>query len=117
MDKEKNKVMEVTETISKDFDKAGISSIITADGIDNLKELKKHLSGKIAELLDKDYEKLINILYRIDVNEKKLNELFGSKNRDSIPSRLADLIIERQLQKINFRNMYRNNRNILPEDE
>ncbi len=110
MSEEKNHVMEVTETITRDFDKAGISSVITPEGIDDLTQLKKHLIRKITQLMDSDYEKLINILYRIDINEKKLNELFGSKNREHIPDRLADLIIERQLEKINFRNMYRKER-------
>ena len=116
MNEEKNQVVEVTETISKDFDKAGISTVIKHDGIDNLEQLKRRLTKKLKELLDTNYEKLINILYRIDINEYKLNELFGSKNREDIPSRLADLIIERQLQKINFRNRYRNN-NSLPGDD
>ena len=107
MDKEKKQVIEVSETISRDFDKAGITAVISSDEFDNLAELKKHLTRKIAELLDTNYERLINILYRIDINEGKLNELFGKKNRDFIPERLADLIIERQLQKINLRNMYK----------
>lgn len=116
MDEEKNQVAEVTETISSDFDKAGISSIISKGKFDSLNELRKYLTMKIAELLDTNYEKLINILYRIDVNEDKLNELFGNKNREPIPEKLADLIIERQLQKINIRNMYRRERKNLPED-
>jgi len=41
------------------------------------------------------------------VNEEKLNELFGSKNRAYIPAALADLIIERQLQKIHFWKKYK----------
>lgn len=107
MDGKKKQVAEVSKTISRDFDKAGITAIINRDEFDNLAELKKYLTRKIAELLDTNYERLINILYRIDVNEDKMNELFGSKNRDFIPERLADLIIERQLQKINLRNMYK----------
>jgi hypothetical protein len=114
MNEEKNRVVEVTETISRDFDKAGISSVITPEGIDNLAQLKERLTRKITVLIDTDYEKLLNILYRIDINENKLNKLFGSKNREYIPEKLADLIIERQLQKINFRNRYRNEKNNLP---
>ncbi len=116
MNEEKNQVIEVTETISKDFDKAGISSVIKPDGIDNLGQLKRRLTKKITELLDTNYEKLINILYRIDINENKLNELFGSKNREDIPPRLADLIVERQLQKIKFRNMYHDKKTLPGED-
>lgn len=116
MSDEKNQVTEVSETISKDFDKAGISSIITSESFDDLEQLKKYLTSKIKELLDTNYEKLINILYRIDVNEDKLNELFGTKNREYIPEHLAELIIERQLQKIKFRNAYRENNNRISED-
>jgi len=50
---------------------------------------------------------LVNILYKIDINEKKLSQLFSGKNRDSIPATLADLIIERQLQKIKLRKLYK----------
>ena len=116
MDEEKNQVFEISETISKDFDKAGISAIIIPDEFDDLTQLRAYLTKKIAELLDTNYQKLINILYRIDVNEDKLNELFGSKNREFIPARLADLIIERQIQKINLRNKYKRDNRILPEE-
>jgi hypothetical protein len=117
MNEEKKQVMQVSETISKDFDKAGLSLVILPDGVDNLEQLRRKLTKKISELMDTNYEKLINILYRIDISENQLNELFGSKNREFIPARLADLIIERQVQKINFRNMYRKKRDQLPGEE
>lgn len=116
MNEEKNQILEITETISRDFDKAGISSLISKGNFNSLTELKKYLSKKLRELLDTDFEKLINILYRIDVNEEKLNELFGNTNKEPIPPKLADLIIERQLQKIHIRNMYRKERKNLPEE-
>jgi hypothetical protein len=107
MNEEKSRVLEVSEIISSDFDKAGISSVITSDAFDNLEELRRYLENKITELMDTNYEKLINILYRVDINEEKLNELFSSKNREFIPGRLAELIIERQIQKISIRNAYK----------
>ncbi len=116
MNEEKNQTLEVSETISRDFDKAGLSAVITSEEFDNLAELKKFLANKITELMDTNYEKLINILYRIDINEDKLKKLFDSKNREFIPEQLAELIIERQIQKVRIRNMYRNNNKNLPED-
>ena len=53
------------------------------------------------------FDMLVNILYKIDISEKKLSQLFSGKNRDSIPATLADLIIERQLEKIKLRKMYK----------
>ena len=54
-------------------------------------------------MLEKDFNGLINLLYRIDIDENDLQELFSSQNKEFIPSALADLIIKRQIQKINFR--------------
>ena len=44
MNEEKNKVLEISETIAKDFDKAGISAIITPDEFDNLSQLRTYLT-------------------------------------------------------------------------
>ncbi len=116
MNEEKNQAIEVSETISRDFAKAGLSEVITSEEFDNLSQLKKFLTKKIIELMDTNYEKLINILYRIDINEEKLKNLFASNNREFIPEKLAELIIERQIQKVRIRNMYRSNNKNLPED-
>ncbi len=64
------------------------------------------LIEKINQLLLHDFEKLVGILYRIDVNEKKLKQLLeGNAGQDAAPL-IADLIIERQLQKIESRKRY-----------
>jgi hypothetical protein len=42
------------------------------------------------------------------VSEEKLSELFAEQNRDYIPAALANLIIERSLQKVRFRQKYKN---------
>ena len=62
---------------------------------------------KVSFLLDNNYDFLVNTLYRIDVSESKLREVFSGKDRQNIPEVLADLIIERQLQKIRFRQKYK----------
>lgn len=104
---QKTEVQEVSENISNAFNRFGLELPISHNDIDNLSQLKIYLTGKLQHLLDNNFNLLVNTLYRIDVNEEKLNELFGSKNRTSIPEALADLIIERQLQKIHFRKKYK----------
>jgi hypothetical protein len=106
-DIEKAEVHEVSENISNVFNKFGLNLPLSPDDVENLNELRIYLTGKLKDMLDNNYNLLVNTLYRIDVNEGKLNELFGSKNRAYIPSALADLIIERQLQKIHFRKQYK----------
>ena len=106
-DIEKAEVHEVSENISNVFNKFGLHLPLSPSDVENLNELRIYLTGKLEDMLDNNYNLLVNTLYRIDVNEEKLNELFGSKNRAYIPSALADLIIERQLQKIHFRKKYK----------
>lgn len=107
MENEKQNVRQVSSIIENDFKLADSSSLIPAADSENLEEFRIYLTSKLAELLDNKYDTLINILYRIDVNEEKLSRLFADKNREFIPAALADLIIERQLQKIYFRKKYK----------
>jgi len=41
------------------------------------------------------------------VGEEKLSELFSGRNREYIPAALTDIVIERSLQKVIFRQMYK----------
>lgn len=107
MDEDQQQVAEVTKFVEKDFLINENDSLIPSTDITSLDEFKKYLSQKLKFLLDDKFDLLVNILYRIDISEKKLNQLFSGKNRDSIPSNLADLIIERQLQKIKLRKLYK----------
>jgi hypothetical protein len=72
-----------------------------------LEELRIWLTTQITLLLDSDMQKLMNILYRIDVSENKVKVAFS----DNHPAKeIADLIIERELQKVETRRKYRNQR-------
>lgn len=60
------------------------------------------LEENVYSLLQNDFNRLINILYRIDVYESKAKECFGKQNRE-IAKCLAQLIWERQLLKAKTR--------------
>lgn len=107
MDEEKLQVAEVTKFVEKDFLIGDNNSLIPSTDIVSLEEFRKYLTEKLKFLLDNKFDTLVNILYKIDISEKKLSQLFSGKNRDSIPATLADFIIERQLQKIKLRKMYK----------
>ncbi len=77
---------------------------------------REDLISLINELIDKDFQSLIQFLYRIDVDEKKIR-IFLEKNSDKdSASVLADLIIERQIQKIESRKKF-NQKNNAGDDE
>lgn len=58
------------------------------------------LSSYINDLINKDFNALIQLLYRVDVNEQKLKTLLKQHQDVDTSLLIADLIIERQLQKI-----------------
>ncbi len=59
---------------------------------------REWLEKRVFELLNHDFNKLVNILYRIDVYETKAKHCFGKQNNE-IARCLADLIWERQWEK------------------
>jgi len=103
----KEEIFSIQKFVSKDFVKNDYSTLIPNNDFEKLEEFRKYLTEKMKNMLDKNYNLLINTLYRIDISEKKLAELFSSKNKEAIPNKIADLIIERQIEKINFRKRYR----------
>lgn len=79
-------------------------------------ELRKKLVIYINHLINHDFEKLVFYLYRIDVNEYKMKQLLDQREGENAAGLIADLIIERQLQKIKSRKETSGN-NDIPDDE
>ncbi len=75
----------------------------TGENLKTLAEFRIYLTKRLSKMLDDDYNGVINLLYRIDVDEEELHKLFSSSNKDFIPAALADLIINRQIEKIKWR--------------
>lgn len=72
------------------------------------KEVLKYLTRVVKYLLDNDFNRLLNSLYRIDVSESKVNEIIELSGPDDLPETLAEAILEREKQKAEFRIRYRN---------
>ena len=66
-------------------------------------ELKEQLTQYINHLINTNFEKLIFYLYRIDVQEDKMRQLLQQQEGENAASLIAQLIIDRQLQKIKSR--------------
>ncbi len=82
----------------------------------SLEELKEKLAAHINHLINHDFEKLVYYLYRVDVNENKMRQLLDREKGENTAGLIADLIIERQLQKIKSRKDSKSN-NDIPDDE
>ena len=66
----------------------------------SIDEIKNILAGYINPLIRNNFTKLISILYRMDINEAKLMQLLKDNQAQDAGMIIAELIIERQIQKI-----------------
>jgi uncharacterized protein YwgA len=79
-------------------------------------ELREKLAAHINHLINHDFEKLVYYLYRIDVDENKMRRLLEQREGENAAGLIADLIIERQVQKMKSRQETTLNKDI-PDDE
>ena len=79
--------------------------------------LKERLSSHINFLIRSDLQKLFSILYRVDVSESKLKHLLKENPEQNASNIIADLVIERQLQKIRSRQGHRRDENINDDEK
>lgn len=101
METQIEKNSEIYEVIQGDFS-------LPATGEISLDEIRRMLVYEIGILLDKNPEKLFSILYRIDIPQRVTDEIFAVNNKEDIPPLLSEAIIQRQIQKINTRKLYKN---------
>ena len=83
---------------------------------DRLKKTRAQLEIYITELIEQDISRLVDLLYRVDIPEKKLKTLLNLNPEANSAALITDLILERQLQKQAWRQQHPPSTNI-PEDE
>lgn len=69
------------------------------------------LVAYINELILHNFNGLINMLYRVDINEQKLKLLLKENHGTDAAQLIADLVIERQVQKLKSRREFRRDNN------
>ena len=78
-------------------------------------DLRQELTGYINYLLVEDFNRLVQLLYRVDVSEQKLKSLLQEQPGTDAAVLIADLIIKRQEEKRQSRGKSRGND--IPEEE
>ena len=68
--------------------------------ISNIETIKKKLIEVINMLLQNDYHRLVNAMYRLDINEKLFRETISGLHSPGVAARLADLVIDREIEKV-----------------
>jgi hypothetical protein len=83
----------------------------------SMDHLRTALSEYINHLIVHHFTQLVNLLYRLDVSEKKLQQWLLENTTEDAGKIIADLIIERQVQKIKSRNQFKQQDDSISEDE
>ncbi len=66
---------------------------------ENTEQLKEQLTAYINDLIINDFPSLVQLLYRIDVDEKKLKNILQQQQHKDAATIISELIIERQMRK------------------
>jgi len=82
-----------------------------------LQELQNELARFVNQLILENFEKLINLLYRLDVSEVRLKKLLSDGRSEEAGQIIAGLIIERQMQKIKSRREHNQRDDNINEEE
>lgn len=89
-------------SVGEDFD------ILEAEqGADRYNQIESSLSNRLAHFIQTDPEKLMALLYRIDIPEKTVRRhLESDELAGTIQDRLVYLILKRELMKVLYREHY-----------
>jgi hypothetical protein len=87
--------------LNKDLSLSGIDTQFDISW--NPESLISNLTKIIATLLEKDYQKFMNFLYRIDIPEKKLGNIVTSDFSEAV-NEIVLMVLKKEWQKVWFRN-------------
>jgi hypothetical protein len=92
--------------LNKDFGQEEETALKLRDDLTQ-NDLKSYLQFAIAWYIESDFHALVNIFYRLDIHEQKFNTIMRERVGDELTSGLADLVLEREMQKAKTRLAYR----------
>ncbi|MBK7108665.1 MAG: hypothetical protein IPH61_05800 [Bacteroidetes bacterium] len=96
-------IQHISQQTDIETDENKIAEIITEE------QALHALTQIIIFLIDTNFEKLLWILYRIDVNEAKLKRVLKENSPVDAPSIIAQMIIDREKQKEKYKSEFKTN--------
>lgn len=104
---QENIVLETIAQIMKDFGLFGINITFSGDTTNAYYELHNQLICQIESLLDRDYSRLLSVLYQVDISERDI-----AKSAEELPEYnqveiIAHQIIVRDLKKVLTRHYFK----------
>ncbi len=93
-------IQETAQLLQKNFDLPEVSKELSEEQLVNM------LTPVIHQLLDRGFERLLQLCYRIDLGENKLRKILLESAPDQMAKELAAAIVARQKIKIEIRRRY-----------
>ena len=99
-------IEDIQQEVFESFEIDGQLLPVVKNDEEKFQAFRNLLIARIEELAEKNIDKLMWLLYRVDVSERKLHETLKQTPPEQFAPVIADLIIERQIQKIKSRNEF-----------
>jgi hypothetical protein len=100
-------VRETADQIMKDFGMFGIEITFSGDTQNAYHELHEQLINQISVYLERDYSRLMAVLYQVDITEKEIAKAHHELPHYNDLEVLAHQVIFRDLKKVLFRRYYK----------
>jgi len=100
-------VRETAEQIMKDFGMFGIEITFSGNVENAYHELHEQLINQISVYLDRDYSRLMSVLYQVDITEQEIAKAHRELPHYNDLEVLAHQVIFRDLKKVLFRRYYK----------
>ena len=100
-------IQETAEQIMKDFGMFGIEISFSGNIENAYAELHEQLINQISVYLDKDYSRLMAVLYQVDITEHEIAKAHNELPHYNDLEILAHQVIFRDLKKVLYRRYYK----------
>jgi len=100
-------VQETAAQIMKDFGMFGIEITFSGNTVDAYNELHGQLIVQITELVERNYDLLLSVLYQVDITEREMAQAAKELPGYSHVELIAHQIIVRDLKKVLFREYFK----------
>ena len=97
---------QLTGLINKDLGDSG-GELVISSGLTDRSAIREQLAFVIARMMQDNFERLCQAMYRLDVSEQKFHEAMHGEPIEQVPYAIADLVIEREMQKVRTRIMHK----------
>ena len=90
----------IVKQVEKDFASNGYSIHFSGKPEEAYESLFRQISGVVEDMFNKSYSKLLELLYKIDVNENIVKLSLSKHPEDYAPKIISKLILEREFKKV-----------------